>query len=107
MGINVMKVSMRALVTCASLLVALLAGPAGAVTVNRASMLSGDPNRNPSWDWTVNTTYPLYVSGISSPVNVLLPYYASTGPAAADLNIAGDRDILPSQGWVLAVRDFG
>jgi hypothetical protein len=102
-----MKVSMRALVTCASLLAALLAGPAGAVTVNRASMLSGDPNRNPSWDWTVNTTYPLYVSGISSPVNVLLPYYASTGPAAADLNIAGDRDILPSQGWVLAVRDFG
>ena len=33
--------------------------------------------------------------------------YASTGPAAADLNISGDRDILPSQGWVLVVRDFG
>ncbi|MFL6261187.1 MAG: hypothetical protein ACJ76Y_15920 [Thermoanaerobaculia bacterium] len=89
-----------------SLLAALLAGPAGAVTVNH-SMLSGDPNRDPSWDWTINTTYPLYVSGLSSSVNVLLPYYAATGPAAGDLNIAGDRDIYPSQGWVLVVRDFG
>ena len=56
----------------------------------------------------MNTTYPLYVDGVASPqVNVLLPYYASTGPAAAELNISGDRDILPSQGWVLVVRDFG
>ncbi len=102
-----MKISLRTLFVCTSLLAALLIGPAGAINVNRSAMLSGDPNRNPSWDWTVNTTYPLYVSSLGSPVNVLLPYYASTGPAAADLNIAGDRDILPSQGWVLVIRDFG
>jgi hypothetical protein len=102
-----MKAALRNVLACTSLLALLLSLPAGAVNVNRSAMLSGDPNRNPSWDWTVNTTYPLYVSSLAAPVNVLLPYYAATGPAAGDLNISGDRDILPSQGWVLVVRDFG
>lgn len=91
------------------LLLALLVLPlsaSAAVSVNRV-MLAGDPNRNPSWDWTVNNIYQLYVTGISGPVSVRLPYYDSTGPAAGDLNLSGDRDIFPAQGWVLVIRDFG
>lgn len=62
--------------------------------------------RDPNWDWTVNTTYTLKTPSQTF-YGVRLPYYASGGPAARDLNIAGDRDIHPEDGWVLVLRDFG
>ncbi|MEO1369215.1 MAG: hypothetical protein AAFX50_18710, partial [Acidobacteriota bacterium] len=57
-------------------------------------------------DWTVNQTYTLHsTSGTFN--NVRLPYYANSGPAAALLNDSTGRDIEPSDGWELVLRDFG
>jgi hypothetical protein len=81
--------------------------PGGAVTLN-SRMLADDANRDPNWDWTVNTNYTLYVANNpSGPPTVPLPYYANVGPAASELNIGGDRDIQPAHGWRLLLRDFG
>lgn len=81
------------------------ATPGQRIRVNR-QMLAGDPNRDASWDWTLNQTYTMYVNGVGA-VTTLLPYYSNQGPAAADLNVAGDRDIDAAKGWRLVLRDFG
>lgn len=71
-----------------------------------------DPNRDPNWDWTIAAPCTLYYLTTSSGgsinwVSTDLPYYASFGPAAADLNIPNNWDIRKDHGWELLYRDFG
>ncbi|MBN1204334.1 MAG: fibronectin type III domain-containing protein [Myxococcaceae bacterium] len=76
----------------------------GATLLNRTMALT-DPNRDPNWDWTLNVTYDLQTTS-QTYYGVRLPYYSNSGPASV-LNISGDRDILPQDGWRLVLRDFG
>jgi hypothetical protein len=73
-------------------------------SLNR-SMSATDPNRDPSWDWTLNDTYDLVTTG-QTYSSVRLPYYGNAGPASV-LNVGGDRDIERGDGWTLLLRDFG
>ena len=76
------------------------------ISLNRhLGQKSGD-NRDPDWDWTLNTAYELR-STAGTFHNVRLPYYANSGPAAALLNDSAGRDIAPEDGWELVLRDFG
>lgn len=74
-------------------------------SLNRPMASLTDPNRDPNWDWTLNVTYDLQTTS-QTYTAVRLPYYANSGPASV-LNVAGDRDIAPEDGWRLILRDFG
>lgn len=76
------------------------------IWLNRQMIEKNNDNRDPNWDWTANVTYTLEsTNGTFS--NVRLPYFASSGPAAALLNDSNGRDIWPVDGWELVLRDFG
>lgn len=79
---------------------------AAQVPLANVAVAPGDGNRDPNWDWTQDLAYTLFPVGQGA-VNVQLPYYANTGPAAGDLNVSPDRDIFPADGWVLVLRNFG
>lgn len=66
----------------------------------------GRDNRDPNWDWTLNTTYTLQTHSQTF-TGVRLPYYSNSGPAAVLLNDSTGRDIYPADGWELVLRDFG
>jgi hypothetical protein len=80
-------------------------GVNGRILLNRVMSAAND-NRDPYWDWTVNSLYTLETTS-GTFTSIRLPYYSNQGPAAAELNVAGDRDIYPADGWVLLLRDFG
>jgi len=78
------------------------------VSLNR-TMAAGDPNRNSSWDWTINQPNNLYAntsSGLVTYPNVLLPWFSNSGPASY-LGTFPQIDFKKSDGWTLLYRDFG
>lgn len=73
---------------------------------NQRYMPSGDPNLDPSWDWTVSGPghtlyYAIPSGGIASTVRQL-PFYT----AGHSLNTL-QKDMYPQDGWTLVYRDFG
>lgn len=66
-----------------------------------------DPNRDPNWDFWTNREYIFnyYRDGVvreTTPTR--LPYYIQTHPTS-DAN--WNPDVLPADGWMLVLRDFG
>lgn len=70
-------------------------------------MLPGDPNLDPSWNWTVSgpghTMYYSTNGAVPTPLyNIQLPFYTAGHPLNTD-----EKDMWPADGWMLAYRDFG
>jgi hypothetical protein len=67
---------------------------------------AGDPNLDPSWDWTVSgaghTIYYTDLIGVVRSKVVQVPFYTGGHP----LNTL-EKDMYPADGWMLAFRDFG
>lgn len=92
---------------CAAMALALLPTTSGAVTSLNRSISDSDPNKNPLWDWQSREKVRLYANDLDyRGVDVELPYYRNTGPAA---EFFGTRniDIEDEHGWRLVKRDFG
>lgn len=92
----------------------LLLGPANAQTplnMPPRSMVAGDPNLDPNWPFWVDQVPEIYFYSMGQVLNanrdnsLRLPYF-TYGTASYNGN-PNAADVLPEDGWVLVLRDFG
>lgn len=91
----------------------LLLGPASAQVppeMPPRAMQAGDPNLDPNWQFWVNQTPDIYFYNMGQVLtanrdgSLKLPYYTQGQPTNTENSLP---DVLPEDGWVLVLRDFG
>ena len=88
-----------------TILLIILGGNVLAQVTNSRYQPPGDPNLNPSWDWTLNQPVTMYYSSNgSNPIKIsnrYVPFWTNGNPLAAE------KDMYRQDGWTLVWKDFG